>query len=56
VYFDAMDETHPRPDPDTRPLAEQKAAEWARTNAEAIVANLKRVEQFGTFGEDLRSW
>ena len=35
---------------------EEKARRWAEENAEAIKANRERIEEFGIFGEDLRSW
>jgi antitoxin CcdA len=35
---------------------EQKARLWAEENAEAIKAQRKRIEQYGVFGEDLRTW
>jgi hypothetical protein len=38
------------------PDQEAKAAKWAADNAKAIAANLERIEKYGTFGEDLRSW
>lgn len=38
-------------------LAEdEKAKRWAEENAEAIKAHQKRIEKYGVFGEDLRSW
>ena len=36
--------------------AEARAAKWAEENAEAIQAHRERIERFGVFGEDLRSW
>jgi hypothetical protein len=38
------------------PDQEPKAEKWAADNAKAIAANLERIEKYGTFGEDLRSW
>ncbi|MBP6878203.1 MAG: type II toxin-antitoxin system CcdA family antitoxin [Phenylobacterium sp.] len=35
---------------------EEKARRWAEENAEAIKANRERIEEFGIFGEDLRTW
>lgn len=35
---------------------EEKAQKWAEENAEAIEAQRKRIEAFGVFGEDLRTW
>ena len=34
---------------------EEKARRWAEENAEAIKANRERIEEFGIFGEDLRT-
>jgi post-segregation antitoxin (ccd killing protein) len=34
----------------------EKAALWAQENAEAIEAQRKRIEKYGVFGEDLRTW
>jgi antitoxin CcdA len=36
--------------------AEARAAKWAEENAEAIKAHRERIEKYGVFGEDLRSW
>ena len=35
---------------------EDRAARWAEENAEAIKAHQERIEKFGVFGEDLRTW
>lgn len=35
---------------------DEKARRWAEENAEAIKANRERIEEFGIFGEDLRTW
>ena len=35
---------------------EEKARRWAEQNADAIEAQRQRIEQFGVFGEDLRTW
>ncbi len=35
---------------------DQKAARWAEENAEAIEAQAERIETYGVFGEDLRTW
>ncbi|WP_312161846.1 type II toxin-antitoxin system CcdA family antitoxin [Phenylobacterium sp.] len=35
---------------------EAKARRWASDNAEAIEANRERIERYGVFGEDLRTW
>jgi antitoxin CcdA len=35
---------------------EEKARRWAQDNAEAIKAHRERIEQYGVFGEDLRTW
>ncbi len=32
------------------------AAQWAEENAEAIKAHKERIERYGVFGEDLRTW
>jgi post-segregation antitoxin (ccd killing protein) len=34
----------------------QKAAAWGAENAEAIKAHRKQIDEFGVFGEDLRTW
>lgn len=34
----------------------EKACKWAEENAEAIEAQRRRIEEFGVFGEDLRTW
>jgi antitoxin CcdA len=36
--------------------AEAKARRWAEENAEAIKAHRERIEKYGVFGEDLRTW
>lgn len=36
--------------------AEARAAKWAEENAEAIKAHRERIDQYGVFGEDLRTW
>ncbi|WP_309605340.1 type II toxin-antitoxin system CcdA family antitoxin [Phenylobacterium sp.] len=35
---------------------EARAARWAAENAEAIQAHRERIERYGVFGEDLRTW
>jgi antitoxin CcdA len=35
---------------------EAKARRWAEENAEAIKAHRERIETYGVFGEDLRTW
>ncbi|MBI1197394.1 MAG: hypothetical protein GC203_05985 [Phenylobacterium sp.] len=35
---------------------EEKAHKWAEENAEAIQSHRDRIEKFGVFGEDLRTW
>jgi antitoxin CcdA len=35
---------------------EEKAKRWAHENAEAILAHRERIEKYGVFGDDLRSW
>ncbi|MBX3486195.1 type II toxin-antitoxin system CcdA family antitoxin [Phenylobacterium sp.] len=35
---------------------EEKARRWAEDNAEAIKAQRERIEAYGVFGEDLRTW
>jgi len=35
---------------------EQKAERWAEENAEAIKAQRERIDAYGVFGEDLRTW
>ncbi|WP_293900338.1 type II toxin-antitoxin system CcdA family antitoxin [Phenylobacterium sp.] len=37
-------------------LNEEKAQRWAEENAEAIQAQKARIEAYGIFGEDLRTW
>jgi antitoxin CcdA len=34
----------------------RKAAAWAAENAEAIRAHRERIEKYGAFGDDLRTW
>lgn len=36
--------------------AEARARRWADENAEAIRLHSERIEKYGVFGEDLRSW
>jgi len=36
--------------------ANDRARQWAEENAEAIEAHKKRIEQYGVFGEDFRTW
>ncbi len=36
--------------------AEARARRWAEENAEAIKLHNERVDRYGVFGEDLRSW
>ncbi|HEX3920203.1 MAG TPA: type II toxin-antitoxin system CcdA family antitoxin [Caulobacteraceae bacterium] len=36
--------------------AEERAKRWAAENAPAIEAHNRHVEEFGTFGEEWRSW
>lgn len=36
--------------------AEARAAKWAEENAEAIQAHKDRIEKYGVFSEDLRTW
>lgn len=33
-----------------------RARDWAGENAEAITAHRERIEKYGVFGEDLRTW
>ena len=35
---------------------DQKAQKWAEENAVAIEAQRRRIEEYGVFGEDLRTW
>lgn len=35
---------------------EDKARRWAEENAEAIAAQRERIDAYGVFGEDLRTW
>jgi post-segregation antitoxin (ccd killing protein) len=35
---------------------EEKAQKWGEENAEAIQAQKERIEAYGVFGEDLRTW
>ena len=35
---------------------EARARRWAEENAEAIRAHQERIEKYGVFGEDLRTW
>ena len=35
---------------------EARAKQWAEENAEAIKAHRERIEKYGVFGEDLRTW
>lgn len=35
---------------------DSKALHWAQENAEAIKAHRERIEEYGVFGEDLRTW
>lgn len=35
---------------------EEKARRWADENAEAIKAQRERIDTYGVFGEDLRTW
>ena len=35
---------------------EEAARQWAEENAEAIASHKKFIEEFGVFGEDLRTW
>ncbi len=35
---------------------DEKAFRWAQENAEALEAQRARIEAFGVFGEDLRTW
>jgi antitoxin CcdA len=35
---------------------EAAARAWAEENAEAIRDHQKRIEEYGVFGEDLRTW
>jgi len=36
--------------------AAARAKQWAEENAEAIETYNKRIDEFGVFGEDLRTW
>lgn len=36
--------------------AEARAKRWAEENAEAIRLQKARIERYGVFGEDLRTW
>jgi antitoxin CcdA len=36
--------------------AHARAERWARDNAEALRAHRERIEKFGPFGDDLRTW
>jgi antitoxin CcdA len=40
----------------TEPDDAAKARRWAEENADAIKAHRERIEKFGVFGEDLRTW
>ena len=35
---------------------DEKAKQWAEENAEAIKAHRERIDKYGVFGEDLRTW
>ena len=35
---------------------EDKARHWAEENTEAIKAHREQIDQYGVFGEDLRTW
>lgn len=35
---------------------DEKAKRWAEENAEAIKAHRERIDKYGVFGEDLRTW
>jgi antitoxin CcdA len=35
---------------------EQRARQWAEENSEAIKAHRERIEKYGVFGDDLRTW
>jgi antitoxin CcdA len=35
---------------------EAKARRWAEENAEALKAQRERIDAYGVFGEDLRTW
>lgn len=37
-------------------LEDDKAKAWAEENAEAIAAHRERIEKYGVFGDDLRTW
>ena len=48
------EELRKRPDGEAR--AEARARQWALENAEAIKAHRERIEKYGVFGDDLRTW
>ena len=35
---------------------DERARQWASENAEAIAAHRERIEKYGVFGDDLRTW
>jgi antitoxin CcdA len=35
---------------------DRRARAWAEENAEAIAAHRERIEKYGVFGDDLRTW
>ncbi len=39
-----------------QPTMEDRARKWAEENAEAIKAHRERIDQYGVFGDDLRTW
>ena len=39
-----------------RPGVEEAARQWADENVEAIASHQRFIEEFGVFGEDLRTW
>jgi len=42
--------------PDNPGLAADAARQWAEENVEAIRAHRERIEEYGVFGDDLRTW
>jgi antitoxin CcdA len=36
--------------------ADDRARKWAEDNADALQAHRERIEKFGVFGDDMRTW
>ena len=39
-----------------RENANERSRQWAEENADAIRAHEQRIERYGVFGDDLRTW